>query len=364
MSRLTVLHVVPQDSWRGAQVYAGRLRDALAHDDTQRHVAVALFDAPRAGLRPDLVASGRSGVARRLGLDLVATQRLRALVRRERADVIVAHGGEALKYAVIASGRVPVVYYKVGLSTAELSRPWRRVLYTVLAQRTSMGVAVSTTVLEQMRDVLGMRPEALRVIPNGRDPRTYHPGEATPAQRPRVLFVGQLEHGKRPELFLDVIARLRAHDVQHDAALVGDGRLRPEVTPRAVALGVELLGVRDDVPALLRGAAVLVMTSAADTEGMPGVLIEAGLSGIPVVTTSAAGAADVVLDGVTGYVVDDVESLSTRVRELLGDVRLRRSMGAQARHRCEERFSIESGASRWRRAALDATSPTSAEVLR
>ena len=52
-------------------------------------------------------------------------------------------------------------------------------------------------------------------------------------------------------------------------------------------------GVRTDVPELLRRSSVLVMTSAADTEGMPGVLVEAGLSGLPVVATPAAGVADV-----------------------------------------------------------------------
>lgn len=355
MSRLTVLHLVPQDSWRGAQVYAGRLRDALAHDPDQRHLVVALFDGPAAGLRPDAVLSGPPGLARRLGLDVRVLRHLRSLLTRERADVVVAHGGEAMKYAVLASGRVPVVYYKIGLSTAELARPWRRALYTRLAHRVSLGVAVSTAVLDQMRDVLGMRPDGLRVIPNARDATTYHPGEAGTTARPRVLFVGQLEEGKRPALFLDVIALLRADDVDHDAAIVGDGALRPALASRAGALGVELLGVRDDVPELLRGAAVLVMTSAADTEGMPGVLIEAGLSGVPVVTTSAAGATDVVVDGVTGFVADDADGLAARVSELLGDAHLRRSMGARARARCEERFSIETGASRWRQATLDAT---------
>lgn len=50
----------------------------------------------------------------------------------------------------------------------------------------------------------------------------------------------------------------------------------------------------------MRRASVVVMTSAADTEGMPGVLVEAGLSGIATVATNAAGVADVVVDGPDG----------------------------------------------------------------
>ena len=60
------------------------------------------------------------------------------------------------------------------------------------------------------------------------------------------------------------------------------------------AHGVELLGPRSDVPELLRSADVFVFTSLPTGEGMPGVLIEAGLSGLPAVSTPVPGAATVV----------------------------------------------------------------------
>ena len=59
--RLTVLHVLPADQDRGAQVYAGQLRDALADDPDQRHLVVSLFDAPEAALRADIRLGVRSG---------------------------------------------------------------------------------------------------------------------------------------------------------------------------------------------------------------------------------------------------------------------------------------------------------------
>ena len=67
--RTTVLHVLPSDLDRGAQVYAGRLRDALAGDPTQRHLVVSLFDAPEAALRADVRLGVPSGLLRRAGLD-------------------------------------------------------------------------------------------------------------------------------------------------------------------------------------------------------------------------------------------------------------------------------------------------------
>ena len=187
-------------------------------------------------------------------------------------------------------------------------------------------MAVSKDVADQAHDLLGVPLSKLSVIPNGRDPGVFYPptDDEQRAQPPLVLFVGRLEPGKRPSQFLDVVEELRRCGVTFDASIVGDGPLRGLLERRAAALRVELLGVRKDVPDLMRRASVLVMTSALDTEGMPGVLVEAGLSGLPVVSTSAAGATDVVLDGRTGFVgPDDPVVLAGRVEALLSDAGLR-----------------------------------------
>lgn len=350
--RATVLHVLPQDLDRGAQVYAGQLRDALANDPEQHHVVVSLFHAPEGSLRPDVELAVNSGLLRRAGFDPRAVIALRRLVRSQGARVVVAHGGESLKYAIAASRELPVVYYKVGLSSAQIIRPSRTWLYRLLSSRTSMVVGVSHAILDQAHQLLNVPPNKLTLIPNGRDPRTYHPrayeqGRANP---PTLLWVGQFEAGKRPSLFLDAMEHLRDQGIVFDAAMVGDGPLRSVLEDRARSLSVNLLGIRQDVPELLRRASVLVMTSASDTEGMPGVLIEAGLSGVPVVTTAAAGATDVVQDGETGFVVlgDHPGDLADRVVTLLSDETMVVEFGRQARLRCEARFSITATAAQWR----------------
>lgn len=347
---LTVLHVVPRDQGRGGQVYAGQLRDALADHLTQNHRVVTLFASPDAAACADIKLGARGGVLRRLGLDPVAVWRLRGAIRRHRADLVVAHGGEALKYVVPAAGRVPTVYYKIGLSQAEVTRPLHKHLYRFLARKVTKVVGISHDVSDQVVSLLNVPTNRVTVIPNGRDPERYRPlepGETSHAP-PRVMFVGTLETGKRPELFLDVVSSLQARNLDFSAAIAGDGPLRKALERRAAQLGVEMLGARQDISELLRRSSVLVMTSAAATEGMPGILIEAALSGVPVATTPAAGVADVVASGQTGYIVNGgPRELADVVAGLLGSQEMAKHMGAAARERGLCHFAVATTATQW-----------------
>jgi glycosyltransferase involved in cell wall biosynthesis len=147
------------------------------------------------------------------------------------------------------------------------------------------------------------------------------------------------------------VGRLRASGRPFRAVMVGDGPLAGTLAPLAAAHGVEVLGPRSDVPELLRRADLFVFTSLPTGEGMPGVLIEAGLSGLPAVSTAVPGAAAVLCDGRTGIIVDDsLASITSAVGELLDAPDHRSAMGKSARIRCESEFSLDLMAQRWRAA--------------
>lgn len=352
VDRVRVLHVLPHDQGRGAQVYAGQLRDALRDDPAQAHKIVILFESEDAAARADMKLGVKPGALRRGGLDPRALVRLRRMIRRGGVSLVVGHGGEALKYVIPAAGSASTIYYKVGLSSSEIERPLHMRLYRWLSNKADRVVAVSSAVAQQVADDFRVPKDRISVIPNGRDSdryRTLHPDESA-VSPPRMIFVGALEDGKRPDLFLDVVEELNKQGLKFQAAVVGDGPLRTRLEGRAAALNVELMGVREDVPELLRESAVLVMTSKRDTEGMPGVLIEAGLSGIPVVSTEAAGVRDVIDDGETGWIIsdDDVDRLVDRVEVLLQEPHVRVRMGALARELMLCRFDLEVTIASWR----------------
>ena len=164
-----------------------------------------------------------------------------------------------------------------------------------------------------------------------------------------LVFVGALTPGKRPQRFVEVVAALRRGGVEVRAVMCGDGPLAGALAGPAADAGVELLGSRADVAEVLRGADVLVFPSLPTGEGMPGVLIEAGLTGLPVVATSVPGAHTIVEHGVSCLVVDveDLDAMIEATARLVADPVLRRRMGGAARLRCEERFSLDAVTSCW-----------------
>jgi glycosyltransferase involved in cell wall biosynthesis len=166
----------------------------------------------------------------------------------------------------------------------------------------------------------------------------------------RIVFVGHLTDSKRPGRFVELVSSLRRGGLSVAASMAGDGPLVDAVRAAGRDVGIDVLGNVDDVPALLCASDVLVFTSIAEGEGMPGVLIEAGLAGLPVVTTAVPGASDVVEDGVTGLVVpvDDFDALVDATRSVVVDANLRLRLGAAARTRCAARFSLDASTRQWR----------------
>jgi glycosyltransferase involved in cell wall biosynthesis len=131
--------------------------------------------------------------------------------------------------------------------------------------------------------------------------------------------------------------------------IAGDGPLLEGLQRCAANEDVAVLGRVEDVPGLLATSDVFVFTSVAEGEGMPGVLIEAALAGLPAVTTDVPGARDIVLDGQTGCVVaiDDVDALVAATGSLVEDGDRRARFGAAARAHGVANFASGASFERW-----------------
>jgi glycosyltransferase involved in cell wall biosynthesis len=354
---LRVLHVVASTQRRGAEIFAAALMGTLNELGVEQRVAV-LRAADADGVRfpaPFVTLSDGGRTLPVLGVEVVAVRRLRAAVRDQRPDIVQVHGGEALKVAMAAGIRVPVVYRRIGGVPPWLASGSRRRVYARLMRRVAAVVTVADSLREETVRVFGLSPSMVVTIPNGVDPASLLSRRDREAVRDELgipwdaavtVAVGALVPEKDPLAALDIMAPLLRERPDAVHLVVGDGSLRAQVQERADAAprsgAVRVLGRRDDVGDLLHAADVLIFASPpGGMEGMPASLIEAGLCGLPVVGFDVAGAREVVDDGVTGHLVPwgDAAGFRARLIGLLDDPAARKAMGDRARERCA-RFDI------------------------
>ena len=122
------------------------------------------------------------------------------------------------------------------------------------------------------------------------------------ASRLQCAFIGRITQIKRPDRFLDVVSEVKKRGIDLDFFMAGDGDLLESCRERIIDkdLPVIVLGWQTDVEKLLSAADIVLLTS--DNEGTPLSLIQAGMAGLPVVTTNVGSVPEVVLDNLTGLI--------------------------------------------------------------
>jgi glycosyltransferase involved in cell wall biosynthesis len=155
-------------------------------------------------------------------------------------------------------------------------------------------------------------------------------------------MVSRLVEGKGFDVLLDAIERLDTNDLS--VLIAGDGPLRDylitEIRSRGLDQTVFLLGYREDIPEVMSGCGLLVLSSF--REGTPLVIIEAMATGLPVVATDIAGVPELINEEETGSLVEPgvVDDLASEIARLVESSERRRQFGTAGRRRIEH-FSTE-----------------------
>jgi len=359
-----VLHVLASSQLRGAETFAADLDKALAWRGVDQRVAVLRptdgarqvhFQSPRVALGPG------GGLAPVLRLDLLFLRSLRRVISAWKPDIVQAHGGETLKYAVPACGRrASVVYRRIGSTPEWMAGGLRRAGHRAFIRRAARIVAVGEAVRAETIERFGIDPERVVTIPNGVDIARATPNRPRSETRARlgiervapvVISVGAFTVEKDPDAHVEVARRVIERRRDTVFLLVGDGPLMPRTMEKVSRYGLEksirFLGPSTEIPDLLAASDIALLASR--TEGMPGILIEAGIAGIPAAAYAIAGVPEVIVDRLTGLLAPpgDVGTLTSGVLALLEDARCRRDMGEAARELCTSRFDISLIAERY-----------------
>ena len=238
------------------------------------------------------------------------------------------------------------------------ARMWLNRLSTPLADRI---LCVSPQVASFAAQEIGLPADKLVVIPNGLDCSEFSAAPGRQAARQALglaedgLWIGslgRLEPVKGFDLLLDAFALILVPGFLPEQialhlrlAIVGDGPERPALQVQAQRLGITdrlvFLGETHQVPLFMAGLDLFALASR--HEGMPNALLEAMAAGLPVVSTRAGGALDVVLPDQTGLLVpiEQPGALAQALARLLVDEAFRRRLGEAGRQRVQEHFSIQ-----------------------
>ncbi len=301
--------------------------------------------------------------------DLAAVRALRRVIRELAPDVIHAHSSKAGAVARIAAagtGGAPVLYTPHGYAFAgHFTRAGERMAYRrverALAPLTGGVLCVCEAEATLARSVAPRTP--VSIVPNGVPLPGSGPVDlrvaALAARGPLLATLTMLRAGKGIETLIDAMPELlRAHpDAQ--LAVCGDGPERAGLEARAAELGVagavHFLGAVSDPLAALRPAHVFAFPSWA--ESLPYAVLEAMSLGLPCVATDVGGISEAMRSGREGVLVAprDAVGLAGALRAMLGNPDQARAIGAAARARVAEHFSLEHMVAALERAYMTAT---------
>jgi glycosyltransferase involved in cell wall biosynthesis len=338
-----VVHLVPTLGLGGAERQLVTIATALAREHDMRVIALQRSgplarELEAAGVRVELL--GARGLR-----DLRAMLRLARALRG--ADLVQTWElvGNVLGGAAAALARAPVV-----ATIATVLGHGDRSPLQEKAERAALRLAraVVTNCEAGRASVIAryaIAREKIDVVPNA----VAVPAERAPEPRalgfergPVVLSLARLAPEKEPLALLRAFASAGVKEA--GLAFAGAGPLRDELEREARELGVldrvRFLGARADGPTLPLDADLVALASS--REGMPNALLEAAACGRAVVATSVGGVPEVVRDGETGVLVrpGDEEAFAAALRTMMMDARRREEMGARARARMCDEFSL------------------------
>ena len=260
--------------------------------------------------------------------------RLAWLIRANQAQIVHARSRAPAWSARIAARRAGVAFVTTYHGVYNEDLPGKRRYNAVMASG-DLVIAISHYVAHLLVERHGTDPARVRIIPRGVDPAVFDPARVQgpriarlaeawrlPDDAPVVMLPGRLTRWKGQMTLLAAMARAQNQEVI--CVLLGEGRpgyareLEAEARKLGIAHRVRLAGHCEDMPAALSLATVAVSAST-EPEGFGRAVIEAQAMRRPVIAANHGGAAETVLDLVTGWHVPpgDPEALSVLIDRAL-----------------------------------------------
>lgn len=160
-----------------------------------------------------------------------------------------------------------------------------------------------------------------------------------------IVNIGNLCRQKAQQYLLKAIPLVIKNNIKVKFLIVGEGKKEKEFRRLVKDLGIEdvviFTGFRNDIPSILKQVDFMAHTAIYEG-GAPWVILEAMMSGVPIVSTSAITIPEFVIDGETGYIAENCnpDDIAEKITKMI-EKNNRKSMGKKAAEIARKYYTFE-----------------------
>lgn len=370
-----VLFIVTQSELGGAQRF---LCELISRLDRNRYEILAAAGKDGDGefleilKKMDVSTRSLRFLRRKIGpySDFRGYSEVRGLIREFRPDTLFLNSSKAGTLGSLAAREFPhlKVIYRIGGWSFNDPMPWLVRCFYILAEKYT--ARLKDIIIVNNRHDLGqaeklkIRPrQSIELIHNGVDPyklEIFGRDEAKIKlfeklpQRQRGFLHAKIVVGtvanfyktKGLEYFIESVKLLRAEPAIAHAAfvIIGNGpekeKLELQIKGSGIKNKIFLAGKLSDARKYLSAFDIFVLPSV--KEGFPWALLEAMAAKLPVIAANVGAVPEIIEDGKNGFVVEPrkPELIAQKIKELIGDERLRHGLGIQAHQTVVLKFDL------------------------
>jgi glycosyltransferase involved in cell wall biosynthesis len=356
MARIKVIYVITKSNWGGAQRYVYDLATNLPKEQFE----TKLIAGQGQELPLKLAATGIETITlprldRDLSLfdDLKIFLSLIKLLRREQPDIIHLNSPKAGGLGALAAriaGVKKIIYTAHGWTFNE-SRPWPAQALIWLASWITVLLTHTTITITTSEQAQGLKmpwcAKKIRLIHNGLTTPNFIPRlaarEKLGANTILIGTIAELHRNKGLEYLIRALSDIKEQNWQ--AVIIGGGEektyLEELITKLRLENKVRLAGFIDNAAELLPAFDIFVLPSL--KEGLPYVVLEAGLARLPVIATAVGGLPEIITREYSGLLIPpkNSEMLTEAIHTLINSTTLRQEFGERLERQVIAQYSLE-----------------------
>jgi glycosyltransferase involved in cell wall biosynthesis len=200
-------------------------------------------------------------------------------------------------------------------------------------------VLTTLSAAEEVKKRYSIPDKKIAIIPNYVDTQLFRENSVQKGGQRQICYVGRLAEAKNPLALIEAVSGLSVIlHIVGNGPITGEARKKAEEQKRNVVFWGNV--PNDQLPKIINQCELFVLPSR--YEGHPKSLLEAMACGLPVVATNVPGSRELIRHGIDGYLCGTSPAeIRDAIVKVLGDENLSRRLGANARKRVVEEFSLD-----------------------